>query len=517
MEPEAGYHDSDGEEEESASVTPREIVLFLVEAARRHRWLGVAVGAIIATLGVAAALVIPAKYEAHTRILASQSAAIAAALSNPNRPISSSVDPFAGSSEILKQKSNLIWIARETNLLAKWKESRSIVFRLKDSLMDQLRGPVSAKNELSGLADLLDQQMQVFHDGSVLNIQIFWRTADSTLQLAQVAQSRFLELWKNQELAAINAAIAINEEEVKRAAEGIDQSLGELIRIRQKSREATRGAASGSPTDKVRARRSAGHSTSALAGSSGTAIEPDKKLAARLGEIRLQIHELEVPWQRRIAELKFQLTDLRGTYGPEYPIVVQQEAKIKEASKPPPELVALRDRERQILSEPEQKPAEEARSTATVADARSGDSSQAGAQSRLISADGALLIAEREDDPVVAPAKANLTSAIQRYSEITKRLETARLELVSAQVALQYRYVVVEEPERPRRPTKPNRPLIILGAIVAGLLGAFLAGAVRDLLTGRIFAPWQVRISGLAVIGEVTPIQISRSAPPGPR
>ena len=508
MEQDNELNGEDVEDDGSRSVTPVEIITFLVHSAKRHKWLGVIIGVSIAVLGVAVAMVIPSKYEAHTRILASQSAAIAAALSTPTRPVNPNADPFTGSTEILKQKSNLIWMTQQAHLPQKWREARSVPFRIKDSLMDLLRGPMSEENQLVGLAELLEQQMQVYHDNSVLTIEVYWRDRESTLKLAQLAQSRFLELRQAQELAAITAAISINEEEVKRAADGIDQALEDLIRTRQRSRDAARAPATG----ESRASRSVVRSMPAASAAGNAAPAPDKKLAARLAEIRQQAHDLEVPWQRRVAELKFQLSDLRATYGPEHPTVIQQEAKIKEASSVPQELASLREHERSLLQELEQKSVEDAKAADAAPSIRSSAvaAQPPAAQSRLISADGALLIAEREDDPVVAPAKANLASAIQRYTEITKRLETSRLELTSAQVALKYRFVVVNEPELPRKPLKPNRPILILGVLAAALVAGLVAGAVRDFLSGKLVEPWQVRILGVQVLGE---IKVNRKAP----
>ena len=116
---------------------------------------------------------------------------------------------------------------------------------------------------------------------------------------------------------------------------------------------------------------------------------------------------------------------------------------------------------------------------------------------------GTVIITEREDDPILAPAKARLQNAITSYTEVSKRLERARMQLAAAQVALQYRYVVVTVPELPRKPVKPNRPVLIAAALVGAVFLGFLTGAVRDLLSGRVFEPWQLRKYGLPVLGEV--------------
>ncbi|HEY5961052.1 MAG TPA: hypothetical protein VIV60_31060, partial [Polyangiaceae bacterium] len=103
----------------------------------------------------------------------------------------------------------------------------------------------------------------------------------------------------------------------------------------------------------------------------------------------------------------------------------------------------------------------------------------------------------------IAPVKANLDAAIQAYGDATRRLENARLQLTSSQVAFQYRYVVVTEPERPRKPLKPNRVLLVVGALLGAVVAGILAAAARDLLSGRVYEPWQIRTLGVAIIGEV--------------
>lgn len=523
MQQELELHDEDNESESKGSISPLEIIVFLGRAAKRHARLGISVGLAVAIVGTAIALVLPSKYESESRILAVQSAAVTAALSNPNRPDRGNIDPFGGSTEILTQKSNLLWLAKEANVPARWNASRSPPLRLKDNVLAALFGKASEQDTIRAVGGLLEHQMYVAHDNTVLTIHVAWQDPESAWKLAQLAQSRFLELRRKQELAAITAAISVNEDEVKRAAETIDQSLQELIRVRDR-----RAQKLDAPSDSDRGPVDAGTKPSKLATSAGQSVKsnsggpsattaaaavavpvPDKKLAARLADIRQQAREIETPWQRRLAEQKFQLNDLRGTYGPEHPLVLQQEAKIRAASDPPADLSVLREQERQILTELENVTVDATKSVPIGANLRSGTvapltATPASARNRFQSSDGTLIIAEKEDDPVVSPAKAGLAAAIQRYSEAVKRLDTARLELTTSEVAFQYRYAVVGEPERPGKATKPNRPQIIIGALAAAALLGMIAGAIRDILSGRIFEPWQLRLLGVPVLGELS-------------
>jgi uncharacterized protein involved in exopolysaccharide biosynthesis len=211
---------------------------------------------------------------------------------------------------------------------------------------------------------------------------------------------------------------------------------------------------------------------------------------------------------------------LRGTFGPEHPTVLQQEAKIRDASISPPELLRLREDERRILAELDAPISNETQPTKTASSTNQANISSGASQAlptpaKLLGSSATLVIAEREDDPVVAPARANLASAIQRYNEVTRRLDAARLELTSEQAALQYRYSVVAQPERPIRPTKPNRPLLVVAALGVAVILGLLVGAIRDLLSGRVFEPWQIKSTGLAILGAVDLRDKARNTEPG--
>jgi capsular polysaccharide biosynthesis protein len=520
---------AEDESDSSNAVTPAEILSYVIGSAKRHKWLGAIVTTVVASVGVLVALVIPPKYDAEARILAVQSVAVASALSTLNRSVGGNFDPFGGSTETLMQKSNLLWIVQEANLVPRWKASRTWAHHLKDAILSggtpsYPPDPILATR----LADTLAGKMYVYHSPDVLTIHVAWGDADSALKIAQLAKSRFLDLRRQQELAVITAAIAVNEDEVKRSAESIDQALEELIKVRNRVRQAEPGALT------TTAQTHGGvvvAGKSPASGSAKSAVEeapaapvvpPTQKLAARLAAIRQEAREIEAPWQRRLAELKFQLTDLRGTYGPEHPIVVQQSAKIKEASTPPPELAALQAQEANLLAELEgatraqaeasvsNSPSDSAnpgkRRTAAVSGPRIfGSSMMTGSTTRSAGSER-----ERDEDPTVAPAQARLSAAIKRYEETSNRLETSRLELVSSQVALQSQYVVVGEPERPKGPTRPNRPLLILAALLGSVVLGFTSGAMRELLSGRLFAAWQVRSMGYPVLGEIPLTAIQR-------
>jgi uncharacterized protein involved in exopolysaccharide biosynthesis len=512
MDQEVVQPNGESEEEAGSQVSPAEFVAFLFTAAKRHIKLGVLIGLGVSTLGIAVAFVIPPRFDAETRILFDASAAVAPALSSPVQQRGNNLDPFGGATELIMQKSNLLRIVEDADLLNHYRSSRSLPQRIKDSILSPFVSPASDERMKISLAETLEKRMYSFHSDKLLTIHVGWSDAEKTLKIAQLAQKSYLDMRRSQELAVITAAMEINEGEVKRAAQGIDIALEEVVRVRERAKQAAIGAArtagaAAASADAANARRQRAPSTA----SSATPINsqlPEKNLTAQLAEVRKRAQEVETPWQRRLADLKFQLNDLRGTFGPEHPNVLQQEAKIREGTLIPPELVQLRNEERQLLAQLESATAavttavkEPSQTTRII---NGGNALPRTASAKLLASNATLVIAERDDDPLVAPARANLTAAIQRYNEATTRFDTARLELTSAQVALQYRYAVVGQPEKPLHPTRPNRPLLMLGAILAGAIFGFLSGALRDLLSGRVFEPWQAKSAGLTVLGTVS-------------
>jgi len=508
------------EEAEAAAVSPIEIIVFLVRSAGRHIRFGAVLASSIALVGVIVALIFPARYEAQCKVLFLQSATVAAALSSPNQRAPTAVAPVQETIELLRQKTNLVNVVSDADLLTHFRSHRPPLLRIKDFLLDKLRGPRSDEKMKVMLAETLESRLTVgTQDGkdSLVTIAVAWTDPDMVVKLAAILQRRFLEMRKEQELSGINVAIAINEDELKNAAGGIDVALGEVMRSRERARLPSTVPAPAASAENSKQGFATRRYSPPKAEVSLVASAPDsKKLMAQIAETRQKAQQLEEAWQRRVVDLKFQLNDMRSTYGPEHPLMVQQQARINEVSHPPAELTELREHERKLIAELEiassAQEAEKAKIASSNATAflRSSNDYPPVDRSRPLQAGGTLIIAERDEDPRIAPAKANLTAAIKRYTDVTQRLDAARIDLTSAQVALKYRYAVVAEPERPRAPKKPNRPMIAIGSILAAALVGFLSGAIRDLLSGRVFEPWQARIPGLNVLGDVELSKINR-------
>ena len=198
---------------------------------------------------------------------------------------------------------------------------------------------------MQALIGVLESRLSIRPDDATsLRIRVNWGTAEMAQALTQIAQKRFLETRSREETSVITAAIDILEDELKRAADSIEPEQQNVMRVREKiqgAHAARPDAAPAAPSDSpaVTYVRPAAKPAGTSAG-----------LSTKLNEIRQAEREVQEPWQRRLTELRLQLSDLKSQYGPAHPLVVQQEAKIKDASTEPAELVSLRQDERELLS-----------------------------------------------------------------------------------------------------------------------------------------------------------------------
>ena len=198
------------------------------------------------------------------------------------------------------------------------------------------------------------------------------------------------------------------------------------------------------------------------------------------------------PWQRLNAELKFKLTELRASYGPQHPAVRQQEARVSAASLPPPELLDLKQQEQALL----------ASIASFVGEASEATSSRSLGIGPRVPGAGLRLESDSED-PELDATRVRLNAALDKARDVRDRLDAARMEMATASVSFKYRYAVVESAEVSRKPTKPKRELLYGIAVGVALLLGMLVGAARELMTGRLVEPWQVRSLGLDILAEV--------------
>ncbi|HMA94520.1 MAG TPA: hypothetical protein VKP30_17640 [Polyangiaceae bacterium] len=472
------------------AATASELFGFAIRAARRHLWLSIFVASSILLVGLSLAQFIPRKYHSRSRIMLDESAAKVTVLSSPERAFSN-MDPLSGALELLMQKTMLEALVDEVDLIPHWEATRTLPFRLKDAIVAAVLGEPSRDDKREALGKMLATNMFPDRDKNIVSISVIWNDPRMSETLAKHAQQKLIDILQRRENATYLSAIGLLEEQVERARDAIEPAAAELGRAREKAGFKPIGAvAAVSPGPRVE------RPDESRAGALAT---PEPRLSARLAEFEAKIQAIEQPWRRRQAELESRLSELKTVYGAEHPMLVQHGNLVKAAAEPPAELVQLRQARAELLSQ--------IQSPHGSGDGRSDVSNVRIAAP--VTGERALGLSEErerereESDPTVAAALAGVRTATDKYTSAMQRLESARQQFTTAQVAMERMLVVIEQPEAPRKPTSPIGWTVSGVAVGLALLLGFLTGAMRDLLSGKVYEPWQLRPLGLQTVGEL--------------
>lgn len=452
-----------------------EVVGFVLRAPRRRPALAATVLLVSCLVTAAVALFAPRVYTVSTRILVQRNVVIPL-LGNPRRPLPTDWDvPTKGTSESILRRDNLTAIVKETNLASRWTVGRSPALRLLDRVGKGIFGPETEQERTRALVGLLEKKIGVQVDETTITISLPWHDPVVGYEIVSALERSFFRDRSETETTAITETIAILEKEAARQREAIDADvLG-----------AQKTQASARPSAAAPARRaSAGRAPL----SSGVG-EPS--VATLLAQKRSAIQAMEDPWQRRLVDLKAQLASLRLTYASAHPSIIVMEEKVRQATVEPPELIALKREESALLEQVK----ELSRATDRAGEAHPSSGFAGVDASR--SSEGA------DDSPEQAPAKARLAASVEKYEDVRARIDSARIELNTAQAAFPRRYTTVGPAEVPKQPTKPSVPLIVLcGALLSVLFSIAVAGA-KDLTSDRLIEPWQARRLSIPVLAEV--------------
>ena len=101
-------------------------------------------------------------------------------------------------------------------------------------------------------------------------------------------------------------------------------------------------------------------------------------------------------------------------------------------------------------------------------------------------------------------ARGQLRDAMDKYAALRTQIQTAQIDLETAQAAFKYRYSVVTPAHPPKSPTAPNVPLVMLAALIAALICSLLVSVLADVRAGRLLERWQIeRLLDRPILGEI--------------
>jgi hypothetical protein len=417
---------------------------------------------------------LPKTYEVRTILQAQAVMAIPAMGSRAGVEID---PPTKQALETVLRRDNLLALIRQTDLVAEWPATRAPLVRARDAISDRLFGPPTEQERTEALTRFLAGAMWVRTREGIVDIGIHFPDARLAVRLVETAVENFVEARHSFEVSSIADAISLLESRTAQTRELLEEARRTLEALRRQ-----------------RAQR-LGHRVAAEEPAPSQPV-PDQETSQLLVHIqarRQAIADLEQFHRRRVAELEARLGEQRALYGETHPAVVDVLRAVQTARQESPQTVALR-RELAGLE-------------AQVAKRGFRPDTPLQSTHRAMVEEVVALDPDdplEDEEPDILFAKTRMRDTLGRYTGMIDRVDSARLELDTAQAAFKYRYSVIWPAEQPRGPIDPDPKSILLGSLVAGLVVALLATVLVDLRRRRLVARWQVEQTiGRPLLGEV--------------
>jgi uncharacterized protein involved in exopolysaccharide biosynthesis len=455
----------------------RDWAKFVLNAFSRHRALGMLCFVMLMGAAIGAALFLPRKYEAHTKLLTHQTNFMST-LSNPYAR-----DPDEGPTRAARERvlarDNLEKIVTETELIHQWQVTRNPVLRMKDQLLQLIGGAWTDEDWMDIMVGTLEKRLTVETGEGTVDIGITWPDPIMARRIIEAAQQNFLETRHVTEVAAISETIGILEIHASQTQAAIDEALQNLQRVID---EHTRGLKAALPHEPV----AAPAPKAAPKPVSDVPAQEMAQLKFLLRSKQRAIADLEEFRARQLTELRTNLEQQRVIYNRSHPVILELEQRVEALQRDSPQLTTLKRDELDLTREIEAKGGgvQERVSDANLLPVRRTPT--------VMETSLAQLAPELERDPTVTVAQDQLRVALARYQELLMRVEAARLELDTARAAFKYRFSVVNPAQTPRKATSPNVALILLAGLLGGIIFSFLACASLDLWRRTLCEPWQI-------------------------
>jgi hypothetical protein len=484
------------------------LVRFFFAAPRRHPFLGSLTAVFITSVAIAAAVLLPRTYSVDMRVVARRNPLLV----QPGTPPG---DLVAGAPDIVLKRDNLVAVVRDLDLVSRWDAGRSATLRFKDSVMRHLSGgsPPTAEQKARMLVAILEQHTFVSVDvsSSSMTLGVDWPNPKDAYDIVNALYGTFLDSRYDAEVSMYAEQLKVLDQKKEAAAGDVDSALAELTKLEQVRQKDLEAAADvpGSSIDggapvAPHASMSPAHP---VARPGAAAANPDLDTAQTLAEVRTKIRNSEAEQTRRAAEADAQLADARAALGPLHPTLVALTRKAEAAREIPPDLVALRAQEKQLvqrLAEAATPAPSPAPPPAWTAPGGAAAPAPTLAPAVRMATDLHDILTNHEDAPTTL-ARATLASASQQYNTLLGRAQASKVELDVARSSFKEEYNVVRPTELPAKPRKPNVMLIVVGGIGAALFLFFAVPFARDLLGGVILEPWQIESRlKLPVLGELS-------------
>jgi uncharacterized protein involved in exopolysaccharide biosynthesis len=458
----------------------KDYTLFVLGAAQRHKPVVAVVSGLVVAITGTLLWALPKTYSVETRLLGQRNQVISS-LAVPSRAMPYEADaPARAARETIQSRESLLTLMKQTDVVDHFYSHRSPAGKLKDWILVQFGRAPSEDDKREAVLGLLQQRLAVTlssasswqAEGTVV-ISVLWPDPKMAYQLVKAAQENFRDARQVLELSQIRGAISILEGYAAQYRADVDDALEQLEDVR-----AAKASRTGRPLAPGKVRRR---------------LVPNPefaKLRSMIDGKQRTIAELEDIRQRRLADLRAQLAELRKTYAEGHPAVLETRQAIQAAEVESPQVTILR---RELNED------------------KAEFASRGGPDSDVFRADplspdiAKIQAAPREDDSGEEYLKRYLLQqAVGNYAQMQEKIHSAKIELDASQAAFKYRYTVLYPAMQPNEPIRPKLALTLGAGAIAALFMALFAAVAIDIRSGEILERWQVeRQLKLPVLSEL--------------
>lgn len=415
-------------------------------------------------------------------------------------------DALKGATEFVVRHENLEAIIKQTDLVRLYQERRQPIVKLKDAIMEKIRGPITEKQLYGGLVWTLEEKLKATTEGTSLTIGVEWPDAQSAALIVDAAQNNFFEVRHIAEISTISEYISILEGHASRLRGEVDSLAQQIRQLKENKRNEALAKLKGvAPAEKAGATEEVRRLVAAPR--PRPSLVPDEetvRLKVLLEAKQRAVADLEDFRNRRLLDLQQKLVELKQKFTEQHPQVMDVKQNIASLSHETSQVTALRAEVKGIEADIRRRTgAPEAPGGGGTIIVRAPGETATPAAAPLPADITNLLqdVKEEELDPAVT---AQFRYAVENYSSIRGQISSARVDLDTSQAAFKYRYKVVVPPEAPDKPIKPKIPLVIGGGLFLALVVSLLSAIVSELRTDRIVEDWQVQQIALPLLAELT-------------
>ena len=428
----------------------RNYVSFVAGSARRHRFLVSVVFVSIMGGTIGSFFVLPKTYHVETKALAQPSSALSVRGDGPGAESLTRV-----AADTVLRRDNLLALIQQLDLLQYTKEHRAPAQQARDAVTLFLRGHEDSEaDRTDALVKRLGEKFAVWTSdggptagGSTVTIAIDWQDGPMACKLVDAAQRAFLDARYAREITALAESIEILQRHTATFRADVDDAVAAIEGLR-----AARNAPGGAPP-------TAPPSARPRMVSSMRAVSPPRTLVPDAAAQRLQsqlqaklrsLEELEDLRRRRLSDLQAHLAEARATYTESHPAITDLKQSIAALSVDSPQAASLRLEVASLKADIDAQSASagagEPHAPAIVwTTAPAGSTTGTGSAPPQLPGDVLRLSLDlREDrDPGMVYARGQLRDAMDKYATLRTQIQTAQIDLETAQAAFKYRYTVV--------------------------------------------------------------------------